>query len=75
MNSIAQCRLDFRTGLESAENLHGSDGRPGKVGGDVGGDDGQAENLDVKRLTGRACRFEIGAAVGQGRAAVSRRTV
>jgi hypothetical protein len=58
-DSIAQRRLHFRTGLKSTEDLDGRDGCARELGRNVGGYDRQAENLDMKRFTGRTDRLKI----------------
>jgi hypothetical protein len=62
-DSIAQRRLHFRTGLKSTEDLDGRDGCARELGRNVGGYDRQAENLDMKRFTGRTDRLKIQTAV------------
>jgi len=62
-DAIAQRRLHFRTGLKSAKDLDGRDRCPREIGRNVRGNDRQAEDLDMKRFTGRPERLEIGTAV------------
>ena len=62
-DAIAQRRLHFRTGLKSAKDLDGRDRCPREIGGNIRRDDRQAEDLDMKRFTGRADRLKIQAAV------------
>jgi hypothetical protein len=62
-DSIAQRRLDFGAGLKSAKNLDGCDRCARQIGRNVGCDNRQAENLDMKRFTGRTDRLKIQAAV------------
>ena len=61
--SIAQGRLDFGAGLKRAQDLDGGDRCPREIGRNVGGDNRQAENLDMKRFAGRTDRLKIRAAV------------
>src|SRR3954465_14697572 len=58
-SAVGQCRLHRRAGVEGAEDLHGGDGLAGELGGDVAGDAGGAEALDVERRAGAPRRFQI----------------
>src|ERR1700712_3217114 len=57
--AVSQCCLHRRASVEGAEDLHGGDGLAGELGGDVWGDAGEAEDLDVERRAGVSCRFQI----------------
>ena len=49
--------------MQCAEHGDRGNRRAGKLGRDVLGDAGKAQNIDVQRLTGSPRRFEILAAV------------
>ena len=51
--------LTAGTGVQGAEHMNGGDGLAGEFGRDIGGDDGEPENLDVKRLAGRLHGLQV----------------
>ena len=62
-HAVAQCRLHRGTGLQAAQYVERRDGLARQFGGNVGGDDGKSEDLDVERLAGRLHGFQVRPAV------------
>ena len=62
-DSITQCCLDFRARLKGTENLDGRNRCSCEIGRNVGCDNRQSKNLDMKRFTGRTDRLKIQTAV------------
>src|SRR5712671_4201995 len=59
---VGESGLDRRTGMQSSQHRDGSNGGASKLGRDVVGDAGKAENIDVQHLTGSPRGFEVLAA-------------
>ena len=51
-NAVAQRRLDGGAGLQRAEHVNGSDGRARQFGRNIGRNNRETQNLNVKRLAG-----------------------
>src|SRR3979490_2555178 len=60
---VGESGLDRRTGMQSSQHVDGGNCGASKLGRDVLGNTGKAQNIDVQHLTGSPRRFEILAAV------------
>src|SRR5882672_9902504 len=60
---VGESGLDRRTGMQSSQHTDRANGGASKLGRNVLGDSGKAENIDVQHLTGPPHRFEVLAAV------------
>lgn len=59
MDAIAQGRLDRGTGLQGTEDVNGSDRCAGEIGGNIGGNNRKAKDLNVQHLARRLHRLQI----------------